>query len=67
MNAINPINTRFNKANWSAALNAVIVLVNGRLDEAIALTANEQGLLMIVLTFLVVALVPNAETPKASK
>ena len=49
-----------NKANWSAALNAAIVLINGRLPDDIALTANEQGLLMIVLTYLVVRFLPNA-------
>ena len=56
---MNPLNTRFNKASWSAALNAAIVLVNGRLPETIKLSGDEQGLLMIVLTFLVVSLVPN--------
>ncbi len=58
---MNPLNTRFNKANWSAAANALIVLVNGRLAPEVALSANEQGLLMVIITFAVVAFVPNAQ------
>ncbi len=59
----NPLNNRFNKANWSAAANAAIVLINGRLPVEDAMTANEQGLLMIIVTFLVVCFVPRAEAP----
>ncbi len=62
---MNPLNTRFNKASWSAAASALITLVNGRLPPDIALDATEQGLLMTLVTFLVVALVPNAEAPDA--
>ena len=61
---MNPLNTRFNKANWSAAMNALIVLVNGRLPSEYALDANEQGLLMVIITFVIVATVPNAEAPQ---
>ncbi len=57
-------NTRFNKASWSAAASALITLVNGRLPVEIALDATEQGLLMTIVTFLVVALVPNAKVPE---
>ena len=60
---MNPLNTRFNKAGWSAAANAAITLVNGRIDPDVALTATEQGLAMTIVTFLVVALVPNAKAP----
>ncbi len=59
----NPLNNRFNKANWSAAANAAIVLINGRLPYENALNANEQGLLMIIVTFLVVCFVPKAKAP----
>jgi hypothetical protein len=62
---MNPLNTRFNKAGWSGAANAVVVLVNNRLDETIRLDATEQGLLMTIITFLVVFLVPNAKAPAA--
>ena len=62
----NPLNNRFNKANWSAAANAAIVLINGRLPYEDALNANEQGLLMIIVTFLVVCFVPRAKTPEKS-
>jgi len=58
-----PLNSRFNKAGWSAAANAAIVLINGRLPIEDALSSNEQGLLMIIVSFLVVLLVPNAKTP----
>ena len=58
---MNPLNTRFNKASWSAAASALITLVNGRLPADIALDATEQGLFMTVVTFLVVVLVPNAK------
>ena len=58
------LNTRFNKANWSAAVNAGITLVNGRLPAEIQLSTDEMGLLMTVVTFLIVCLVPNAETSK---
>ncbi len=58
---LNPLNTRINKASWSAAANAVIVLINGRVPTEIALTATEQGLLMTIVVFLVVTLVPNAK------
>ena len=61
---MNPLNTRFNKANWSAAAGAAITLINGRLDPEVALNATEQGLLMVVITFAVVVFVPNAEAPK---
>lgn len=61
---MNPLNTRFNKAGWSAAANALIVLVNGRLPVEEALTANEQGLVMVIVSFLVVLLVPNAKVPE---
>ncbi len=61
---MNPLNTRFNKAGWSAAANAVIVLINGRIDPEVALSAVEQGLVMTIITFLVVLWVPNAEAPK---
>ncbi len=60
---MNPLNTRFNKASWSAAASAVITLVNGRMPPDIALDSNEQGLLMTIVVFLVVALVPNAKAP----
>ena len=62
---MNPLNTRFNKASWSASVSALITLVNGRLPTDVALDATEQGLLMTMVTFLVVALVPNAEAPGA--
>lgn len=62
---MNPLNTRFNKASWSAAANAAIVLVNGRLPPEIALTSNEQGLVMTIVVFLVVVFVPNAKAPDA--
>ena len=57
---MNPLNTRFNKAGWSAAANAIVILTNkygfdGMLD------ATDQGLIMTIITFLVVLLVPNAE------
>ena len=58
---MNPLNTRFNKANWSAAVNALITLVNGRLPEDIQLNVDEMGMFMTVITFLIVWLVPNAE------
>lgn len=61
---VNPLNTRFNKANWSAAANALLVLVNSRLPFDMQFDEVEQGLLMIVITFLVVAIVPNAEMPE---
>ncbi len=61
---MNPLNTRFNKASWSAAAGALITLVNGRLPVDITLDATEQGLLMTIVTFMVVILVPNAEAPK---
>ena len=61
---MNPFNTRFNKASWSAAASALITLVNGRLPVEIALDTTEQGLLMVVVTFAVVALVPNAKAPE---
>lgn len=60
---MNPLNTRFNKASWSAATSALITLVNGRIPADIALDATEQGLLMTVVVFLVVVFVPNAEVP----
>lgn len=60
---MNPLNTRFNKASWSAAASALITLVNGRVSPDIALDATEQGLLMTIVVFLVVALVPNAKAP----
>ncbi|HDZ38623.1 MAG TPA: hypothetical protein ENH62_10110 [Marinobacter sp.] len=62
---MNPLNTRFNKASWSAAASALITLVNGRLPTDMALDATEQGLLMTIVTFAVVLLVPNAEAPDA--
>ncbi len=62
---MNPLNTRFNKASWSAAASAAITLVNGRLPPDISLDANEQGLLMTIVVFFVVVLVPNAEVPDA--
>ena len=52
-----------NKATWSAALNALIVLINGRLPVDWALTSVEQGLLMTVVTFAVVWFITNAEKP----
>ena len=58
---MNPLNTRFNKANWSAAALAAITLVNGRLPVEIQLSADEMGMAMTVITFLIVWLVPNAE------
>ncbi len=60
----NPLNTRFNKSNWSAAANALLVLVNSRLPWDMQFDEVEQGLVMIIVTFLIVALVPNAEVPK---
>ena len=60
---MNPLNTRFNKANWRAAANAALVLVNGRLPPDMALSVGEQGLAMTIITFLVVTLVPNAKVP----
>ena len=60
------LNNKFNKAGWSAAANALIVLVNGRLPFDQTLTAAEQGLVMTIVTFLVVMFVPNAEVPKKS-
>ncbi len=63
---MNPLNTQFNKAGWSAAANALIVLVNGRLPFDQTLTAAEQGLVMTIITFLVVMFVPNAVAPKKS-
>ncbi len=60
----NPLNTRFNKANWSAAANAILVLVNSRLPFDVQFDEVEQGLIMVVITFLVVALVPNAKASK---
>ena len=62
---MNPFNTRFNKASWSAAASALITLVNGRVSSDIALDATEQGLLMTLVVFFVVILVPNAEAPDA--
>ncbi len=59
------LNNRFNKAGWSAAANALIVLVNGRLPVEDALSANEQGLVMVIISFLVVLLVPNAKASEA--
>ena len=59
----NPLNTRFNKAGWSTAANAVVVLINGRIDPEVALSAVEQGLVMTIITFAVVLWVPNAEAP----
>ncbi len=58
------LNTRFNKAAWSAAASALITLVNGRVPSEIALDTTEQGLLMTIVTFLVVILVPNAKAPE---
>ncbi len=60
---MNPLNTRFNKASWSAAASAVITLINGRVSADIALDATEQGLLMTVVVFFVVVFVPNAQAP----
>lgn len=60
---MNPLNTRFNKASWSAAASALITLINGRIPADIALDATEQGLLMTLVVFLVVLLVPNAKKP----
>lgn len=62
---MNPLNTRFNKASWSAAANALIVLINGRISPDLALDTTEQGLLMTIVVFLVVVFVPNAEAPDA--
>ena len=63
---MNPLNTRFNKASWSAAASALITLVNGRLPtDVVALDATEQGLLMTIVTFVVVLLVPNAKPSDA--
>ena len=62
---MNPLNTRFNKASWSAAASALITLVNGRLSPDVALDATEQGLLMTIVVFLVVVFVRNAEAPDA--
>ena len=62
---MNPLNTRFNKASWSAAASAIITLINGRVSADIALDATEQGLLMTVVVFFVVVFVPNAEAPPA--
>ncbi len=59
---MNPLNTRFNKANWSAAANATILLVNKYALEG-ALDATDQGLIMTIVTFLIVTLVPNAKSP----
>lgn len=54
------VNTKYNKATLSAAVNALIVLINGRLPETIEpLSADEVGMLMTVVSFLVVALTPN--------
>ncbi len=61
---MNPLNTRFNKAGWSAAANALIMLINGRLPIETQLSATEQGLIMTIITFAVVMLVPNAEAAK---
>ena len=63
---MNPLNTRFNKASWSAAASAAITLINGRLPSDVALDATEQGLLMTIVVFLVVILIPNAEAPKGA-
>ena len=62
---MNPLNTRFNKASWSAAASAFITLVNGRVSPDIALDATEQGLLMTLVVFFIVVFVPNAEAPGA--
>ena len=62
---MNPLNTRFNKASWSAAASAVITLINGRLSADVALAATEQGLLLTIVVFFVVIFVPNAEVPKS--
>ena len=62
---MNPLNTRFNKASWSAAASALITLVNGRLPTDVALDATEQGLFMTIVTFAVVLLVPNAKPSDA--
>ncbi len=56
---MNPLNTGMNKATWSAAANAMILLVNGRLPENIALDGDEIGWVMTVITFLVVYFTPN--------
>ncbi len=61
---MNPFNTRFNKATWSAAASALVTLVNGRLPYEYALDVDEQGMLMTIITFAVVAMVPNAQAPK---
>ena len=58
---MNILHTRFNKANWSAAVNALIVLANNRLPAEWTFDDVEQGLLMTLVTFAVVVLVPNAE------
>lgn len=60
---MNPLNTRFNKASWSATASALITLVNGRVSPDFALDATEQGLLMTIVVFLVVVFVPNATAP----
>ena len=60
---MNPLNTRFNKASWSAAASATITLINGRVPVDIALDTLEQGLLMTIVTFGVVIFVPNAKAP----
>ncbi len=60
---MNPLNTRFNKAGWSGAINALVVLINGRIDPELALSTIEQGLVMTILTFLVVLCVPNWKAP----
>ncbi len=56
----------YNKANWSLALNAVVLLINGRLPPDIALSAQEQGWLMVALTYLVVSLFPNINSKEVS-
>ena len=53
------LNTNINKITWPTFINAVIVLINGRLPEAFALDASEQGYLMIIISALIVGLVPN--------
>ncbi len=62
---MNPLNTRINKASWSAAASAFITLVNGRIPAEYALDVTEQGLLMTIVVFVVVVLVPNAKVPNA--
>ena len=57
----------YNKANWPAVINAALLLINGRLPEDVALSANEQGWAMIILTWLVVFFIPNAPQAEEGK